>query len=630
MPDRAPGDGDVRISIQARVWIITAVAAGGFLALGVLATWEFDAYRRVQQAVTRTQEAMRAASALEASLSRAESAVRGFVITGADEYVAIYEPSRLTVFAALDGLRDVTRGDGPQAERVERLGALVADKMRYLTDKVNVRRELGQEQAVTMLSSRRGKELMDAAVLVLDEIVLAEEARLGAHRVDARKAGRIALVIGAVAVAVVLTVLILSTFLVARAVARPVRALVGGIEHVARGDYAVRLGMTTNTELDAVGAALDHLAGRLTDARAVADAAEAELRRTNEMLVERTRSVETRERTIALLARTSERLHGCTTEAEIGHVAERAVAAIVPELGGGLFLFNNSRDAVIEVARWRVGWPADLAIGPGACWALRRGQVHAVGAQDGDVRCTHFADDAPDWSLCTPLVAQGDVLGLLVLVQGAGVPSAGRAIEITRLATTVAEQAALALANLRLRETLRQQTIRDPLTGLYNRRYMEETLVREIARAKRQGSGLAVLMFDVDHFKRFNETFGHDAGDSVLTTVSAVVRRSVRASDVCCRYGGEEFIVVLPDADLAHAGLRAERLRAAIAEAVLWHGGREVGPVTVSIGVAAFPEHGSDRESLVGAADGALRRAKKAGRNRVMAEAARPALAVPA
>jgi diguanylate cyclase (GGDEF)-like protein len=186
-----------------------------------------------------------------------------------------------------------------------------------------------------------------------------------------------------------------------------------------------------------------------------------------------------------------------------------------------------------------------------------------------------------------------------------------------RLAEAVAAQVGLGLANVQLREMLRSQSIRDPLTGLFNRRYMTETLEREVHRARRTGRPLGVLIADVDGFKRQNDEFGHDAGDAVLVELAALLQGSLRKEDIACRYGGEEFVLVLPDASPENAVKRAEHLREATRHLRVPHQELLLGPVTISIGVAAFPDHGADGASLLKAADMALYESKRAGRDRV-------------
>jgi diguanylate cyclase (GGDEF)-like protein len=165
---------------------------------------------------------------------------------------------------------------------------------------------------------------------------------------------------------------------------------------------------------------------------------------------------------------------------------------------------------------------------------------------------------------------------------------------------------------------LREQSVRDPLTELFNRRYMEETLRREVRRAEREDRPLGVIMLDIDHFKRFNDTLGHAAGDGLLRELGHLLPRSVRESDVVCRYGGEEFVLILPDASLEVARQRAEHLRGEVSTLHTIHKGRSLGAVTISLGVAAFPAHGASGEAVLESADAALYRAKGEGRDRVV------------
>jgi diguanylate cyclase (GGDEF)-like protein len=186
-----------------------------------------------------------------------------------------------------------------------------------------------------------------------------------------------------------------------------------------------------------------------------------------------------------------------------------------------------------------------------------------------------------------------------------------------RLAATVADQIALALANLRLRESLRAQSIRDPLTGVFNRRYMEESLERELRRAARRGYPISVIMLDVDHFTRVNETAGREAGDALLRGLGEFLRARIRKEDIACRFEGGEFALILPEAPLDVARERAEFLRDGFKRLDVTHRGKPVGDASLSLGVAVAPQHGSTTEALLQSAETALRRAKDGGRDRV-------------
>jgi diguanylate cyclase (GGDEF)-like protein len=252
------------------------------------------------------------------------------------------------------------------------------------------------------------------------------------------------------------------------------------------------------------------------------------------------------------------------------------------------------------------------------CWALRRGRPYAVHDITADMLCAHLPSPPPPAYMCLPLVAHGETIGLLYLAElpeVVGQASLGEAR--LRLAASVAEHLALSLANLRLRETLRSQSVRDPLTGLFNRRFMEETLERELRRAERAQRPLSLIMLDIDHFKQINDTFGHEVGDAVLRDLAQMLQSNLRAGDAACRLGGEEFLIILPEASVEDARRRANMLCAAARHIRRIHEGHEVGPPSISLGVAAFPRHGVTSEEVLRAADGALYRAKDEGRGRV-------------
>jgi diguanylate cyclase (GGDEF)-like protein len=213
------------------------------------------------------------------------------------------------------------------------------------------------------------------------------------------------------------------------------------------------------------------------------------------------------------------------------------------------------------------------------------------------------------------MMAHGAALGVLHLLLASSDPERWDARQ--HLGLRVGEHLGLALAKLKLQENLQHLSVRDPLTGLFNRRYMEESLARELRRAERQGKLLGIIMVDIDHFKRFNDTLGHDAGDALLRELGAFLQRGIRAGDIACRYGGEEFTIVLQDASQETTRQRAEEIREAAKQLRVHHGQRVLDSVTLSLGVATFPQNGTSRDILMQSADIALYRAKQEGRDRV-------------
>ena len=316
-----------------------------------------------------------------------------------------------------------------------------------------------------------------------------------------------------------------------------------------------------------------------------------------------------------LLAQMGELLQSCTTREEVFAAALGFAPKIFPARRGAIALFNSGRNLVEVAGQWHECQLPQPAFEPESCWALRTGHPHLVVAGDTTACCAH-ATGVKNTYVCVPILAQGEALGVLH-VQAADENETLTEAELS-LKTTFASQVGLSVANLRLREALRSQSIRDPLTGLYNRRYLQEMMERETRRAVRAEHGLGVIMLDLDHFKKFNDTYGHDAGDTVLREAASFLVKSVRAEDIVCRFGGEEFMVILPMADLSATNARAGRIRSKLREMTVLHHGQSLGIITVSVGVAGLPDHGTTPQVLIEAADGALYRAKREGRDRVV------------
>lgn len=343
---------------------------------------------------------------------------------------------------------------------------------------------------------------------------------------------------------------------------------------------------------------------------------ERELRDATQRLEQALREAGQAGETLRRLARLTELLQSCRDLGEAITVIERALPPLLSQTSGCLALINASRNIVEARMQWGTRGPelADAVFTPDDCWALRRSQPHPGPADATAPVCAHLVQSGVTAShtLCLPLSSQGQILGILCLCAHTPI-----LLDMRQLATTVADQLALALGNLQLQASLRTQSIRDPLTNLFNRRYLEASLPRELVRAQRRQGGLSVLMFDIDHFKRYNDTQGHDAGDAVLDAFAALLAQSCRSEDIPCRFGGEEFTVVLTDANHENGLKRAEAIRVATAELVMHYRSGTLPPVTVSVGVASFPEHGDTPEVLLRMADQALYRAKQLGRNRV-------------
>ncbi len=327
---------------------------------------------------------------------------------------------------------------------------------------------------------------------------------------------------------------------------------------------------------------------------------------------------------MAMLNELGDLLQSSTDSEEARAVIRDLAPRVCPGTSGAVFLFGDSRMQLEKAVSWGERSPdgeeeSPSTLAPGDCWALRRGRPYRIGDDSPGPLCRHSVRCSGLDTLCLPLMAQGEAIGILTLRGLAAGGPGGWSKGAEQLSLNAAEHMALGLANLRLRESLREQAVRDPLTGLYNRRYLEEQFARELGRTRRRSSSLGVLMIDIDHFKRINDTHGHEGGDRILVEIASLLSKRVRGEDVVARFGGEEFTILLADTGLVDAVQVAEGLRSAIHDLQVSSLGRRIEGLSVSIGVAAYPECSSTQDELLRLADGALYQAKETGRDRVVA-----------
>lgn len=314
------------------------------------------------------------------------------------------------------------------------------------------------------------------------------------------------------------------------------------------------------------------------------------------------------------LAAMNEFLQACLTLKEAEAALKDLLQPLFPNTHGAVYLMNNSKKFLEAIATWGT-ISNDISFEPHECWALRKGDRHLAYPSTPGIYCSH--DDHRSChqpTLCLPMIAKSKTLGMLYLRF-----DTTEAISelIQELSATVAQNIAMSFASLQLQERLRYQSLRDSLTRLYNRRYLQESLAREIDRAQRKHQFIGIIMIDIDHFKKFNDVYGHTVGDLVLREVGNYLLSQIRQYDTACRYGGEELVIVMPDASLENTVMRAEEIRAGIKQLKLEHDQQPLESITVSIGVSCFPDDGINSEQLIRAADKALYQAKEQGRDRV-------------
>lgn len=354
---------------------------------------------------------------------------------------------------------------------------------------------------------------------------------------------------------------------------------------------------------------------------------EERLSETNEKLAGTIRALERQARESDLLTAARDELQLCVSSIQAQQSSVRYLAQLLPGTTGGVCLINNSRQLVEVVATWNGATTLFDGFALDACCGLRSGRMRWRKAGQSEVHCAHFAGTPPENYLCLPLAAHGETLGI-VYVECASTGIAAMVDANLGALQQLVELASIGIAGLNLRSKLEHQSIRDSLTNLFNRHFMEIALDRELRRAIRQKRPLALLMLDIDHFKQFNDTYGHETGDIVLREVAETMRQIVRNEDIVCRYGGEEFVVILPELSTEDARARAESLRHLVGELRLHYRGEALRDVTISIGVAMYPYNADSPEELLRIADRALYEAKYQGRNRVIL-AGQPFVAVP-
>ena len=344
--------------------------------------------------------------------------------------------------------------------------------------------------------------------------------------------------------------------------------------------------------------------------------AEARVRQVHENLLVLVAELQRRDSEMQLLNRMNDMLQSCTTQAEAYEVIASTGSELFGGQGGCVAVVRGEDQQLATSVEWGSSQILESRFLLEDCWALRRGQPYEFMAGQVGLMCRHFSQAPEAGSLCVPLTVQGETLGVLSVIGVLG-KNPERQTNDRQLAVTAGEAIKLSLSNLKLREELREQAMNDPLTGLFNRRYLEQALTKELHSAQRRTESLCVVMIDLDHFKRFNDTFGHDAGDLLLREFGRLLRTNLRKSDIACRYGGEEFVLILTGSSLAGACQRVEQIGSVVRELQLRHGEQTLGKLTMSAGVARSPEHGQTAAELLRAADEALYAAKQAGRDRV-------------
>ncbi len=346
--------------------------------------------------------------------------------------------------------------------------------------------------------------------------------------------------------------------------------------------------------------------------------AEDQVKTTNDELLVLVDELQWRDRQMQLMNEMNDMLQSCVTQEEAYRVITLTAKDLFPGHNGSLAILHSVDQHLEVAARWGVEEFMESTFLLEDCWALRRGQMHEVIEPQAGLQCNHFTQAPQGGYFCLPLTVQGETLGVLSLIDNA-VMEGKHPPGLKQLAVTISKTIKLSLSNLKLRDELREQAIHDPLTGLFNRRYLDETLSRELLMAQRRNASVCVVMLDIDGFKQFNDSFGHGPADEILREFGHVLQEHLRKSDISCRYGGDEFVLILPDSSIADTQERMEQIRIFVKGLQpLHHGAQMPDLITLSAGIAAMPEHGTTEAELLRAADEAMYAAKQAGRDRIV------------
>ncbi|MFC3215535.1 sensor domain-containing diguanylate cyclase [Novosphingobium panipatense] len=564
--------------------------------------------------VTHSTQVMRTANQALLHLQQAESGERGFLLTRQPDFGETVQDEVAASRKAAADLVTLTSDNPAQSLRAKQIRLLIHQRATLLEEIAQQASNGDFTTALNAVASRRGRNLMQHVNARVGDL-LAAERHLSTSRTAAVKR-RLDFITWVVLIGVPLgiaAVTLLAALLVRR-IRRPMEAMMTVMSQLAAGDRSARIQTAMeSSEFERLAREYNAMADQLQAAVAHQEESQDRLHAANAELSRNTEILQERGEVIELLGGMAHRMQAARTDEELAAIIRVFAPRVLPDLPGALYTHNNSRNLLAPLACWGGLEVPASGFAPEQCWALRRGRSHHVAGPQSDVVCAHV-DRQVDCYHCEPLLAGGEVIGVLYL--------AGEVEAETRFRLTVlAENIASALVNHRLQRGLREQTIRDPLTGLFNRRYMEEALPLEIARASRSRDPVSLVMCDVDHFKRFNDEFGHDAGDAVLQAAAAEMRKRFREGDVVCRFGGEEFTIIAPGTSATALSGRVDVVREAISQQVVQEGGRTLGSMTMSFGIATW-EEGMERDgsTLIKAADAALYRAKREGRNRVVVD----------
>ena len=592
-------------SLTSRIVFVGAIVSVNLICLSglllsasnsMIASFEWNSHRqKITEIVSETLSDLREAQAEE----------RGYLLSTDPSFAKDFDDRVASALSKVNMLEQLVQDNPVQHERAQSLQIATNERIDTLTKQIALARQGRFEEARSRVVVGQGRVDMAIIVQKADEIrqteqelLLAREATAKAHVSWNRK-----LVLGGCLIIVLLVNGLL--FIVLNGMRRSVSLIVRAMSDFGNGNRTVRVDDKMGcTEFDMLAQGYNTMAARLDAAMQAQEASDYKLLKANTELKRNNEAME-------LLGEMAHRLQAARTSDELSAIICAFVPRVLPNIPGALYTHNHTTNQLERIAQWGAEPVGCDELHPASCWALRLGQSHSVSSPGGDVVCQHVDGDVSIYH-CEPLFASGEVVGLLYLQSHVEEENRFRLVALV-------ENIASALVNQNLQKNLLEQTIHDPLTGLYNRRHMEETLNAEITAANRNNTALGLIMADIDHFKHINDEFGHDAGDMVLRTIANEIQNSFRNNDIVCRFGGEEFLIITTSHPLDTLIQRVESLRSSLSRLELHYNGHVLGKITMSVGIAMWDKSlPAETSAIIRKADTALYQAKKNGRDRIV------------
>ena len=563
-----------RKRLTSAIWVLLL---GAILATAVLTQRSLARLADSRVAIAHSLLINKALNSIMSQMFDAETGQRGFLLSGRAPYLQPYYTALAQVRLSRVALGNALSQDSSAIAPLDVLDKAIAAKLQDLDHAVSLKSEGRSDEAVLLILTDSGNQTMNAVRAAVRSLESDQVRQANQLQVEFEKEiGNYYLALG---VSILVNVLLLA-------------------------GLVLRF-RNASTQRDA--------------AQLVVDERNVELSRLLEEAANRNAQVQG-------LSEVSRFLQSCADIDEAAGLLKQHLPPLMRAANGSLYLSTDGQDTLRQAFTWGDKSFVEF-FEPDECWAARLRQPFRQPFETGTASCGHLQSVSASANnknniQCLPLMAYGELLGIVVL-EADLVEDSQQSLEIEGSRRFALEQVGLSIGNLKLRESLRQASIRDVLTGLYNRRFFDESTQREVLRAQRQQSkgdyaGLTLMMIDIDHFKKFNDQHGHEVGDVVLREVAQVLQSQTRGSDVAARFGGEEFTIVLPDITEQLAMERAQRVRKAVEGLLLRPSGKDVGSITISIGLSHFPGHGTSVEALLLAADKALYEAKNSGRNKVV------------